>query len=120
LGYKANGTLSNPTNDPTLFTLPPQPPSLSTIADALTTKGVTWKYYSGGRGTDGSAPRRLLRHLGSADRLYKNHDDPSQSKPAVRQDPLCRHRCRDRPISGFRAPVGAIGWASGQRRSRAL
>src|SRR5215472_2171903 len=26
LGYKANGTLSNPTNDPTLFTLPPQPP----------------------------------------------------------------------------------------------
>jgi phospholipase C len=23
LGYKANGTLANPTNDPTLFTLPP-------------------------------------------------------------------------------------------------
>jgi acid phosphatase len=55
LGYKANGTLSNPTNDPTLFTLPPQPPSLPTIADALTKKGVSWKYYSGGRGTDGSA-----------------------------------------------------------------
>jgi phospholipase C len=55
LGYNANGTLSNPTNDPTLFTLPPQPASVPTIADALTTKGVTWKYYSGGRGTDGSA-----------------------------------------------------------------
>jgi hypothetical protein len=40
LGYKADGTLSNPTNDPTLFALPPQPPSLPTIADALTTKGV--------------------------------------------------------------------------------
>src|SRR5215471_2172061 len=44
LGYKADGTLSNPTNDPTLFTLPPQPPSLPTIADALTTKGVSWKW----------------------------------------------------------------------------
>jgi phospholipase C len=54
LGYKANGALANPTNDPTQFTLPPQPPSLPTIADALTQKGVTWKYYSGGRGTDGS------------------------------------------------------------------
>jgi phospholipase C len=31
LGYKANGTLSNPTNDPTLFTLPPQPTSLPTL-----------------------------------------------------------------------------------------
>jgi phospholipase C len=32
LGYKADGTLSNPTNDPTLFTLPPQPPSLPVAA----------------------------------------------------------------------------------------
>jgi len=55
LGYKANGTLANPTNDPTLFTLPPQPPSLPTIGDALSAKSVTWKWYSGGRGTDGSA-----------------------------------------------------------------
>jgi len=54
LGYKANGDLANPTNDPTKFTLPPQPPSLPTIADALSAKGVTWKWYSGGRGTDGS------------------------------------------------------------------
>ena len=55
LGYKANGDLANPTNDPTKFTLPPQPPSLPTIADVLSTKGVTWKYYSGGRG-DGTSP----------------------------------------------------------------
>ncbi len=55
LGYKADGTLANPTNDPTKFTLPPQPVSLPTIADALSAKGVSWKWYSGGRGTDGSA-----------------------------------------------------------------
>jgi acid phosphatase len=55
LSYKADGSLSNPTNDPTKFTLPPQPPSLPTIADALTAKNVSWKYYSGGRG-DGSSP----------------------------------------------------------------
>jgi acid phosphatase len=55
LGYKADGTLADPTNDPTKFTLPPQPASLPTIADTLTAKGVTWKYYSGGRG-DGSSP----------------------------------------------------------------
>ena len=54
LGYTANGDLANPTNDPTKFTLPPQPASLPTIADALSAKGVTWKWYSGGRGTDGS------------------------------------------------------------------
>jgi phospholipase C len=54
LGYTANGDLSNPTNDPTKFTLPPQPPTLPTIADALSAKGVPWKWYSGGRGTDGS------------------------------------------------------------------
>jgi phospholipase C len=54
LAYKADGTLANPTNDPTKFTLPPQPPSLPTIADALTAKGVSWRYYSGGRG-DGSS-----------------------------------------------------------------
>ena len=55
LGYKADGTLSNPTNDPTKFTLPPQRASLPTIADALSAKGVSWKYYSGGRG-DGTKP----------------------------------------------------------------
>jgi acid phosphatase len=55
LGYKADGTLANPTNDPTKFTLPPQPPALPTIADALSAKGVSWKYYSGGRG-DGTHP----------------------------------------------------------------
>jgi acid phosphatase len=50
LGYKADGTLAPA--DPTqgVFTLPPQPPTLPTIADALTAKGVSWKYYSGGRG----------------------------------------------------------------------
>ena len=47
--------MPNPTNDPTKFTLPPQPLTLPTIADALTANGVSWKNYSGGRGTDGSA-----------------------------------------------------------------
>jgi phospholipase C len=55
LGYKADGTLANPANDPTKFTLPPQPTTLPTIADALSANGVSWKYYSSGRGTDGSA-----------------------------------------------------------------
>jgi phospholipase C len=55
LGYKPDGTLSNPTNDPTLFTLPPQPSSLPNIGDALSAKGVTWRYYSGGRG-NGTSP----------------------------------------------------------------
>ncbi len=55
LGCKPDGTLSNPSNDPTKFTLPPQPVSLPTIADALSAKGVSWKWYSGGRGTNGSA-----------------------------------------------------------------
>jgi phospholipase C len=49
LGYKADGTLSNPTNDPTLFTLPPIPATLPNIGDALSAQKVTWKYYSGGR-----------------------------------------------------------------------
>jgi acid phosphatase len=34
----------------TSFTLPPQ--SLPTIADVMTAKGVSWKYYSGDRGND--------------------------------------------------------------------
>ena len=55
LGYKADGTLSNPTNDPTLFTLPPIPSTLPNIGDALSAKNVMWKYYSGGRG-DGTKP----------------------------------------------------------------
>lgn len=55
LGYRADGTLSNPALDPTKFTLPPQPATLPTIADALSAKGVSWKWYSGGRG-NGSNP----------------------------------------------------------------
>ena len=55
LGYKADGTLANPSADPTKFTLPPQPASLPTIADALSAHGITWKWYSGGRG-DGTNP----------------------------------------------------------------
>jgi len=38
-----------------LVTLPPQPASLPTIADALAAKNISWKYYSGGRG-DGTKP----------------------------------------------------------------
>jgi len=55
LGYKADGTLRNPTNDPTLFTLPPIPSTLPNIGDTLTAQKVSWEYYSGGRG-DGTSP----------------------------------------------------------------
>ncbi|MBI1396440.1 MAG: phosphoesterase [Betaproteobacteria bacterium] len=48
LGYKADGTPVDLTASP--FTLPPQPASLPTIADELSDNGVSWKYYSGGRG----------------------------------------------------------------------
>ena len=54
LGYKPDGTLADVSTHP--FTLPPQPATLPTIADALAAKGVSWKYYSGGRGSDGSSP----------------------------------------------------------------
>ena len=46
-----NQTSSNPrTLGPASFTLPPQ--SVPTIADVMTAKGVSWKYYSGDRGDD--------------------------------------------------------------------
>ncbi len=46
-----NQTSSNPrTLGPASFTLPPQ--SIPTIADVMTAKGVSWKYYSGDRGDD--------------------------------------------------------------------
>ena len=46
-----NQTSSNPrTLGPTSFVLPPQ--SIPTIADVMTAKGVSWKYYSGDRGND--------------------------------------------------------------------
>ena len=46
-----NQTSSNPhTLGPTSFILPPQ--SNPTIADVMTAKGVSWKYYSGDRGND--------------------------------------------------------------------
>src|SRR5262249_44868250 len=44
-----------PEAPPTRCSAPPQPASLSTIGDAVSGKGVSWKYYSGGRG-DGSSP----------------------------------------------------------------
>jgi acid phosphatase len=53
LGYKADGTPAD--LSPSSFTLPPQPPTLPTIADLLAASGVSWKYYSGGRG-DGTKP----------------------------------------------------------------
>ena len=53
LGYRPDGTLRP--SDPTQGFFRPQPPTLPTIADALSAKGVAWKYYSGGRGADGSA-----------------------------------------------------------------
>jgi acid phosphatase len=46
-----NQTSTNPrTLGPTSFTLPPQ--SAPTIADVMTAKGVSWKYYSSDRGND--------------------------------------------------------------------
>ena len=56
LAYLPDGTLRpiDP-QKPSWFTLPPQPTSLPTIADALSAKKVSWKYYSGGRG-DGTNP----------------------------------------------------------------
>ncbi len=50
-GYTPSGEL-NPLG-PTHFTLPPQ--YMPTIADALSAKGVSWKWYSGGR-ADGVNP----------------------------------------------------------------
>jgi phospholipase C len=49
LGYQADGTPTDPKTRP--FTLPPQPASLRNIADALSAAGVSWKWYSGGRGS---------------------------------------------------------------------
>jgi hypothetical protein len=53
----ADGTLRpvSQTNS-SWFTLPPQPASLPTIADALSAKNVSWKYYSGGRGDGSNKP----------------------------------------------------------------
>jgi phospholipase C len=49
-----NQSSSNPPHviDSTHFTLPPQ--SNTTIADVMTRHGVSWKYYSGDRGSDSS------------------------------------------------------------------
>jgi phospholipase C len=56
LAYLADGTLRpiDPQGS-SWFTLPPQPPSLPTIADALSANNISWRYYSGGRG-DGTKP----------------------------------------------------------------
>jgi phospholipase C len=51
LGYKVDGT-PNPYGQPNQLVLPPQ--TIPTIADALSAKGVSWKYYSGGRNADGT------------------------------------------------------------------
>ncbi len=53
LGYTANGTPVDLNAKP--FTLPPQPSTLPTIADALSNAGVSWKWYIAARG-DGSNP----------------------------------------------------------------
>jgi phospholipase C len=48
LGYKFDGTVKPIAAN--TFTLPPQ--VIPTIADALSTKGISWKWYSGGRETN--------------------------------------------------------------------
>ena len=50
LGYNADGTTSP--LGPTHFTLPPQ--TIPTIADALSANGISWKWYSGGRQSNGT------------------------------------------------------------------
>jgi phospholipase C len=52
MGYSPNGTPVDLSAHP--FTLPPQLGG-HTIADALSAANVTWKYYIGGRGSDGSS-----------------------------------------------------------------
>lgn len=51
LGYTATGTVKPLGSDK--FTLPPQ--TMPTIAEALSAKGISWKWYSGGR-NDGITP----------------------------------------------------------------
>jgi hypothetical protein len=56
LAYLPDGTLRPVSQtDSGWFTLPPQPKRLPTIADALSTNKISWRYYSGGRG-DGTKP----------------------------------------------------------------
>ena len=64
-----NQTSSNPrTLGPTSFTLPPQ--SIPTIADVMTKNGVSWKYYSGGRGNDATVvPTFPSQYCGICDPL---------------------------------------------------
>jgi len=64
-----NETSSNPrTLGPTSFTLPPQ--SIPTIADVMTKNGVSWKYYSGGRGNDATVvPTFPSQYCGICDPL---------------------------------------------------
>jgi len=54
LAYDAKGNLKpfDPSAQPPKTILPPQ--QIPTIADALSAKGISWKYYSGGRNTDNS------------------------------------------------------------------
>jgi acid phosphatase len=51
LGYAADGT-PRAFGGPAQFVLPPQ--TIPTIGDALSAKGVSWKYYTGGRNADGT------------------------------------------------------------------
>ncbi len=53
LGFSAAGVPTDLIAKP--FSLPPQPASLPNIADALSAAGISWKYYSGGRG-NGKSP----------------------------------------------------------------
>src|SRR5581483_9222502 len=85
LGYKADGTPVDIAAKP--FTLPPQPATLVTIADALSARGVSWKWYSGGRG-DGSNP--------SAD--YCGICDPLTAFTSVMTNPALRANLQDTQI----------------------
>src|SRR5437660_847534 len=65
LGFTASGQ-PKPFGAPNQFTLPPQ--SFPTIGDALSAKGVSWKYYSGGR-TSGAGGTPSQEYCGICDPL---------------------------------------------------
>lgn len=82
LGYKADGTPVDLSAHP--FTLPPLPATLPNIADALSAHGVTWKWYSGGRG-DGTSPSNE----------YCGICDPLTAFTSVMTDPNKRANLQD-------------------------
>lgn len=81
-GYAPDGNQEDPTANP--LALPPHPRAVPTIAEALARAGVSFAYYSGGRG-DGTAP----------DGDYCGLCDPLTYFTRVMEDPSLRSQLRD-------------------------